>query len=69
MDKWDGLTHRIQQGFLAQEPDAVMSAVFSLVAEFGRMMEQMSADLDRIATAMEMPEPVEISGSPPALDL
>ena len=69
MDKWDELTHRIQQGFLAEEPEAVMAATFKLIAEFGRTMEQMSADLDRLATAAEKAN-IEITGSAPApLDL
>lgn len=53
MDKWDEMTHSIQQGFLAEEPEAVMAAVFKLAAEFGRTLEQIGADLDRIATATE----------------
>lgn len=71
MDKWEELTHRVQQGFLAQEPDAVMSATISLIAEFGRTLELISADLDRLATAAEVRHgatPTE-SVPPPALDL
>jgi hypothetical protein len=63
MDKWDDLTHRIQQGLLAEEPDAVMAATFGLVAEFGRTLEQVGADLDRIATA------IEARATPAPLDL
>ena len=61
MDKWDELTSRIQQAILAQEPDAAASAAFQVVCEFGRTLEQMGADLDRIATALEMRE-ITISG-------
>ncbi len=53
MDKWDEMTSRIQQGFLAEEPEAVMAATFGLLAEFGRVFEQLSADVDRMATALE----------------
>lgn len=52
-DKWDEMTTRVQQGFLAEEPEAVMAATFGLLAEFGRTFEQIGADLDRLATAAE----------------
>lgn len=70
MDKWDEIVHRIQQSILAEEPDAALAAGLQLFAEFGRALEQSSADLDRIATALEKSilidnEPVE----PPVLDL
>ena len=68
MDKWDEITHRIQQAMLAEEPEAAVSAGLQLFAEFGRTIEQAGADLDRIATVMENQQ-VEISGAPPALDL
>jgi hypothetical protein len=70
MDKWDELTHRIQQSLLAQEPEAAAAAAFQTVAEFGRTLEQIGADLDRIATTLENQQ-VEISGpaEPPVLDL
>ena len=61
MDKWEELTHRIQQSILAEEPEAAVSAAFQVVCEFGRVLEQMGADLDRIATAIEK-QTVEISG-------
>lgn len=64
MDKWDELTHRVQQGFLAEEPDAVLAASFSLIAEFGRTMEQIGADLDRIATTTEGHGTPKITGEP-----
>lgn len=66
MDKWDELTHRIQQSILAEEPEAAVSAGFQLICEFGRTLEQIGADLDRLATAAEKangPAPA------PALDL
>lgn len=64
MDKWDELTHRVQQSILAQEPEAAAAAGFQLVAEFGRT-------LDRIATVLEMRELVisgdDLGGIPPEL--
>jgi deferrochelatase/peroxidase EfeB len=70
MDKWDEIIHRIQQGILAEEPEAAMTAALQLFAEFGRTLEQLGADVDRIATTFENQQ-VEISGSaePPVLDL
>lgn len=53
MDKWEELTHRIQQSLLAEEPDAAVAAGFQLLCEFGRTFEQIGADLDRLATAAE----------------
>jgi len=53
MDKWDELTQRIQNSILAEEPEAAVSAAFQTVAEFGRTLEQIGADMDRIATALE----------------
>ena len=67
MDKWDEITHRIQQSLLAEEPEAAVSAGLQLFAEFGRTLEMISADMDRIATAMEMPE--ALPAAPPVLDL
>ncbi len=53
MDKWDEIVHRIQQGVLAEEPEAALTAALQLFAEFGRTLEQIGADLDRLATAAE----------------
>jgi hypothetical protein len=53
MDKWDEITHRIQQSLLAEEPEAAVSAGLQLFAEFGRTLEMISADMDRIATVLE----------------
>lgn len=53
MDKWDTIVHRIQQGLLAEEPEAAMSGALQLFAEFGRTLEQIGADMDRIATVLE----------------
>lgn len=61
MDKWDELVTRVQQGILAQEPDAALAGALQLLAEIGRTFEQISADVDRVATALEA-QPVEIHG-------
>lgn len=68
MDKWDDLVSRIQNGILAEEPEAAVTAGLQLFAEFGRTLEQIGADLDRIATAAEK-QNVTISGEAPVLDL
>lgn len=61
MDKWDEIIHRIQQGVLAEEPEAALTAALQLFAEFGRTV-------DRIAVALEKQD-VTISGEPLPLDL
>lgn len=53
MDKWDDLVSRIQNGVLAEEPEAALTGALQLFAEFGRTLEQIGADLDRVATALE----------------
>ncbi len=70
-DKWDEMTTRIQQGFLAEEPEAVMAAVFSVVAEIGRTMERIAIAME-VITEPEAPDALEDGnplGPPPALDL
>jgi hypothetical protein len=42
MDKWDEITHRIQQAALAEEPEAACPRL-QLFAEFGRTLETISA--------------------------
>ena len=69
MDKWDELVGRIQNGILAEEPEAAVSASFQLLAEFGRTLEQIGADLDRLATAAEKANEPIISAKAPVLDL
>lgn len=70
MDKWEELTKRIQSALLAEEPEAAVAAGFALVCEFGRTLEQTSADIDRIATALEksilIEEPASVAGPHPA---
>lgn len=63
MDKWDEMVNRVKQGILAEEPDAALAGALQLFAEFGRTLEQLGADVDRIATAIEGQE-VTISGEP-----
>jgi hypothetical protein len=53
MDKWDEAVERIKNGMLAEEPEAALAGALTLFAEFGRTMEMISADMDRIATALE----------------
>lgn len=53
MDKWDEMVSRVKQGILAEEPEAALAGALQLFAEFGRTLEQLSADLDRLATAAE----------------
>lgn len=67
MDKWDEIVNRVKQGILAEEPEAALAGGLQLLAEVGRTFEQLSADLDRVATALEA-TPVEIRG-PAVLDL
>jgi hypothetical protein len=53
MDKWDEIVGRVKNGILAEEPDAALAGALQLFAEFGRTMEMISADMDRVATVME----------------
>lgn len=56
MDKWDEMVSRVKNGILAEEPEAALSGALEMFAEFGRTIEQIGADIDRIATALEKPE-------------
>jgi hypothetical protein len=67
MDKWDDMVNRMKQAILAEEPEAALAAGFQLLAEFGRTLEQIGADVDRLATAAEA-EHQTITGEP-VLDL
>lgn len=53
MDKWDDMVSRVKNGILAEEPEAALSGALEMFAEFGRTVEQMGADIDRIATVLE----------------
>lgn len=70
MDKWDDTVNRIKQGMLAEEPEAALAGGLQLLAEFGRTLEQISADIDRVASALEA-QHVDVGGSstPMPLDL
>lgn len=61
MDKWDELTGRIARAAAAEEPEAALMGALQLFAEFGRTLELISGDMDRLATAAEKmtatPEP------------
>jgi hypothetical protein len=63
MDKWDECVHRIKTAALAEEPEAALAGALQLFAEFGRTLETMAQDTDRIATALEKfaaePAPVD----------
>jgi hypothetical protein len=69
MDKWDEIVHRVRSGILAEEPEAALAGGLQLLAEFGKTLEQIGADLDRVATALEA-QTVEVTGeAAPILDL
>ena len=53
MDKWDDTVDRIKQAVLAEEPEAALAGALQLFADFGRLMELISVDMDRIATVLE----------------
>lgn len=53
MDKWEESVERIKNGMLAEEPEAALAGALQLFADFGRTLELISADTDRIATALE----------------
>jgi hypothetical protein len=63
MDKWDESVERIKNGMLAEEPEAALAGALELFANFGRTLELISADMDRIATVLEGSQQT-ISGEP-----
>lgn len=64
MDKWDEIVDRLKRSIAAEEPEAALAAGLQLFAEFGRTIELMGGDLDRLATAAEkLADPVEITGN------
>ncbi len=64
MDKWDELTGRIARAAVAEEPEAALMGALQLFAEFGRALELISGDMDRLATAAEkLAGRPEITGS------
>ena len=66
MDKWDELTSRIARAAAAEEPEAALMGALQLFAEFGRTLELIAGDMDRLATAAEKltatPEPAGDAG-------
>lgn len=64
MDKWDEMIGRVKSGILAEEPEAALAGALELFAHFGRTLELISEDMDRIATALEGQQ-VDISGPEP----
>jgi hypothetical protein len=70
MDKWEEIIGRVKNGILAEEPDAALAGALQLFAEFGRTIELISADMDRIATTLEKAfEPGIVETQPPEHDL
>jgi hypothetical protein len=53
MDIWEETTNRVKQAVLAEEPEAALAGALELFANFGRTLEMISGDMDRIATALE----------------
>lgn len=53
MDKWDEICSRITRAMIAEESEAALLAGLTLFAEFGRTLELLSQDTDRLATAAE----------------
>lgn len=64
MDRWDEATNRIKQSILAEEPEAALAGALGMLADFGRTLELISVDMDRIATALEGGKPEEIDTTP-----
>lgn len=64
MDKWDEIVDRLKRAMAAEEPEAALAAGLQLFAEFGRTLELISGDMDRLATAAEkLAGRPEITGS------
>lgn len=53
MDKWDELLKSIADAGDADDGKLAGIMALKLLGEFARTIEQMGADLDRIATALE----------------
>lgn len=53
MDKWEEITQKIIKAVQAEEPNAALVGSMQLIAEFGRTLELISEDLDRLASAAE----------------
>lgn len=83
-DVWGQSVDQIKNAILAEEPDAALTAGLNMFANFGRTLELISSDMDRIATILEktfnqvdeqardepeMGQPQALAGTPPVLDL
>jgi hypothetical protein len=64
MDKWDEAVNRVKNAILAEEPEAALAGALGLFADFGRTLEMISEDADRIATALEGLAKPDVSGTP-----
>lgn len=69
MDKWDEMVSRVKNGILAEEPEAALSGALEMFAEFARTVEQMGADIARVADAMEPQTITQEPTQPPVHDL
>lgn len=58
---WDESVEQLKRAVLAEEPAAAVTAALGMFARFGQVVELMSLDLDRIATALEK---TDVSGEP-----
>jgi hypothetical protein len=67
MDKWEDMVSRVKNGILAEEPEAALSGALEMFAEFGRTVQQIGFNIDRIATALENGYSDEDAGIPPEL--
>jgi hypothetical protein len=63
MDKWEEIVDRLKKSIAAEEPEAALAAGLQLFAEFGRTIELLAGDMDRLATAAEKLTSLEITGS------
>jgi hypothetical protein len=61
MDKWEEIVDRLKKSIAAEEPEAALAAGLQLFAEFGRTIELISGDMDRLATAAEKLTSMEIT--------
>lgn len=53
MDKWDEAVDRIRHSMLAEEPEAAMAGALQLLADFGRAIEKIGDNIDRLAIVAE----------------
>ncbi len=53
MDKWDTLASAVFESVKQENKEATGTSVLCFLCEIARTFEQIGADLDRIATALE----------------